>query len=108
MTIDWVPAQLPLDTEGRRIVDTALGILIGLRRCSSDAAFQELHDAAQRHKSRRSLWLGRSSISPVVAHDHSDIQRRSTRRAPRMGAVARAIRRADRLTASQKCRLDLK
>jgi hypothetical protein len=50
MTIDWVPAQLPLDTEGRRIVDTALGILIGLRRCSSDAAFQELHDAAQRHR----------------------------------------------------------
>ena len=50
MTIDWVPAQLPLDTEGRRIVDTALGILIGLRRCSSDAAFQELHGAAQRHR----------------------------------------------------------
>ncbi|HTH92398.1 ANTAR domain-containing protein, partial [Mycobacterium sp.] len=50
MTIDWVPAQLPLDTEGRRIVDTALGILIGVRRCSSDAAFQELHGAAQRHR----------------------------------------------------------
>jgi hypothetical protein len=35
--------------EGRRIFDTALGILIGFRRCSCDAAFQELLDAAQRH-----------------------------------------------------------
>ena len=49
MTTDWVPAQLSLDTEGRRIFDTALGILIGLRRCSSDAAFHELLGAAQRH-----------------------------------------------------------
>ena len=36
--MDWVPAQLSLDMEGRRIFDTALGILIGLRRCSSDAS----------------------------------------------------------------------
>jgi len=49
MTTDWVPAQLSLDMEGRRIFDTALGILIGLRRCSSDAAFHELLGAAQRH-----------------------------------------------------------
>jgi hypothetical protein len=49
MTTDWVPAQLPLDMEGRRIFDTALGILIGLRRCSSDAAFHELLGAAQCH-----------------------------------------------------------
>jgi hypothetical protein len=49
MTPDWVPAQLPLDMEGHRIFHTALGILIGLRRCSSDAAFQELLGAAQRH-----------------------------------------------------------
>ena len=49
MTPDWVPAQLPLDMEGRRIFHTALGMLIGFRRCSSDAAFQELLGAAQRH-----------------------------------------------------------
>jgi hypothetical protein len=49
MTTEWAPAQLSFDMEGRRIFDTALGILIGLRRCSSDAAFQELLDAAQRH-----------------------------------------------------------
>ena len=49
MTTDWAPAQLSLDMEGRRIFDTALGILIGLRRCSSDAAFHELFGAAQRH-----------------------------------------------------------
>ena len=49
MTTDWAPTHLPLDTEGRRIFDTALGILIGFRRCSADAAFQELLGAAQRH-----------------------------------------------------------
>jgi hypothetical protein len=49
MTTDWVPAQISLDMEGRRIFDTALGILIGLRRCSSDAAFHELLGVAQRH-----------------------------------------------------------
>ena len=49
MTTDWAPARLPLDMESRRIFDTALGILIGLRRCSSDAAFHELLGAAQRH-----------------------------------------------------------
>src|SRR6476660_2942606 len=49
MTTAWVAAQLPLDMEGRRIFDTALGMLIGFRRCSSDAAFHELLEAAQRH-----------------------------------------------------------
>jgi hypothetical protein len=33
-----------------RILDTARGILIGLRRCPSETAFDELHSAAQRHK----------------------------------------------------------
>jgi hypothetical protein len=32
------------------ILDTARGILIGLRRCPSEAAFDELHSAAQRHR----------------------------------------------------------
>ena len=50
MTTDWAPAHFPLDMEGRRIFDTALGILIGVRRCSSDAAFHELLAAAQRHR----------------------------------------------------------
>jgi ANTAR domain len=36
--------------EGRRILDTAVGILVGLRRCGIDAAFQELITAAQRHE----------------------------------------------------------
>ena len=49
MTTDWVPTQLALDMEGRRILDTAVGILIGLHRCSADAAFHELLGAAQRH-----------------------------------------------------------
>lgn len=49
MTTDWVPAQIFFDMQGGRILDTALGILIGLRRCSSDAAFHELLGAAQRH-----------------------------------------------------------
>ncbi|OBA94423.1 hypothetical protein A5662_19420 [Mycobacteriaceae bacterium 1482268.1] len=42
MSADWVP--------GGRMLDTALGILIGLRRCRSDAAFHELLVAAQRHR----------------------------------------------------------
>ena len=49
MTTDWVPAQISIDMQGGRILDTAHGILIGLRRCSSDAAFDELLGAAQRH-----------------------------------------------------------
>jgi hypothetical protein len=33
-----------------RILDTARGILIGVRRCPSHVALDELHSAAQRHK----------------------------------------------------------
>lgn len=33
-----------------RVLDTAQGILIGLRRCSSERALHELLSAAQRHK----------------------------------------------------------
>ena len=50
MTADWVPSQISLDPQSGRILDTARGILIGLRRCHSEAAFQELLVAAQRHK----------------------------------------------------------
>lgn len=38
------------DAHGGRILDTAKGILIGLRRCPSEAAFDELLAAAQRHR----------------------------------------------------------
>ena len=50
MTTDWVPSQIALDPHSGRILDTALGILIGLRRCRSEAAFEELLVAAQRHR----------------------------------------------------------
>ncbi|MGB6206718.1 ANTAR domain-containing protein [Mycobacterium sp.] len=38
------------EVHGSRILDTAKGIIIGLRRCSSETAFHELLDAAQRHQ----------------------------------------------------------
>jgi ANTAR domain-containing protein len=38
------------EAHGSRILDTAKGIIIGLRRCSSETAFHELLDAAQRHR----------------------------------------------------------
>ena len=50
MTADWVVSQISLDPVSGRILDTAQGILIGLRRCRSEAAFQELLVAAQRHR----------------------------------------------------------
>ena len=49
MTADWTPAQIPSDSNSSRMLNTAQGILIGVRRCSSDAAFHELLGAAQRH-----------------------------------------------------------
>lgn len=50
MTTNWVPAQTSCGPHSGRILDTARGILIGLRRCPSDAALDELHSAALRHK----------------------------------------------------------
>jgi hypothetical protein len=41
---------MTVDAHGGRILDTAKGILIGLRRCHSETAFHELLSAAQRHK----------------------------------------------------------
>ena len=46
MTASWAPTQIA----GDRLLDTARGILIGLRRCRSGSAFDELHGAAQRHR----------------------------------------------------------
>lgn len=50
MTTSWAPAQISCDPNSGRILDTARGILIGLRRCRSGKAFDELHGAAQRHR----------------------------------------------------------
>lgn len=50
MMANWVPAQTTCGPNSGRILDTARGILIGLRRCRSDAAFDELHSAAIRHR----------------------------------------------------------
>ena len=50
MTTTWVPAQTSCGPNSGRILDTARGILIGLRRCPSEAALDELHNAALRHK----------------------------------------------------------
>lgn len=50
MMADWVPAHVSFDQHGRRILDTARGILIGLRRCTSESAFHELLSAAERHQ----------------------------------------------------------
>jgi hypothetical protein len=36
--------------EATRVLDTDEGVLIGLRRCRSEAAFDELISAAQRHE----------------------------------------------------------
>jgi hypothetical protein len=50
MMANWVPAQTTCGPNSGRILDTARGILIGLRRCRSDAALDELHTAALRHR----------------------------------------------------------
>ena len=50
MSADWVPGQTSYEVHGGRILDKASGILIGLRRCPSEAAFTELLGAAERHR----------------------------------------------------------
>lgn len=47
---NWVPAQTSGGPSSGRILDTARGIIIGLRRCRSETAFDELHSAAVRHR----------------------------------------------------------
>lgn len=42
--------SMTADVHGSGILDTAKGILIGLRRCRSEVAFHELLNAAQRHR----------------------------------------------------------
>ncbi|OSC39663.1 ANTAR domain-containing protein [Mycobacterium decipiens] len=50
MTATWGPAQISSGSTSGRILDTARGILIALRRCPSETAFDELHSVAQRHR----------------------------------------------------------
>jgi hypothetical protein len=50
MMANWAPAQTTCGPHSGRILDTARGILIGLRRCPSDTALDELQSAAIRHK----------------------------------------------------------
>lgn len=50
MMADWDPGQLSFDMASSRILDRAEGILIGLRRCPSEAAFRELLSVAERHQ----------------------------------------------------------
>jgi hypothetical protein len=49
MMASWVSAQMSCGPDSGRILDTARGILIGVRRCRSENAFDELHSAARRH-----------------------------------------------------------
>ncbi|MEE6176880.1 ANTAR domain-containing protein [Mycobacterium sp. 050134] len=51
--IEGLTSRAPLrrePRETRRVLDTAVGILVGWRRCSTDAAFQELIAASERHR----------------------------------------------------------
>ena len=41
---------MTMDMHGGRILETAKGILIGVRRCPSETAFHELLSAARRHR----------------------------------------------------------
>jgi hypothetical protein len=50
MMTDWVSTQTSFDPHARSLLGRAEGILIGLRRCPSEDALDELLDAAQRHR----------------------------------------------------------
>lgn len=49
MIKEWVSSGPVRTRLGRRVLDTAEGILIGLRRCDTDAALQELVTASRKH-----------------------------------------------------------
>lgn len=50
MTAHCAPTHLSWGPDSGRILDTARGILMGARRCRSEAAFDELHTTARRHR----------------------------------------------------------
>ena len=82
MTADWVPSQISLDPHSGRILDTARGLLLGLRRCRSEAAFQELLVAAQRHQV--------PGLGHGVGACPSDLRRRQITRNLQRRAIGRA------------------
>jgi hypothetical protein len=49
MMEEWAAANEMRCLQGRRVLDTAEGVLIGLRGCDPSAAFKELLGAAQTH-----------------------------------------------------------
>ncbi len=50
MTANRGPAAISSGSNSGRVLDTARGILIALRRCPAETAFDELHNAAQRRR----------------------------------------------------------
>ena len=54
--------------QGRRALDMAEGILIGLRRCAPEAAFDELAEAARRH--RIPIFRMASALIDLATGDH--------------------------------------
>ncbi|WP_231639635.1 ANTAR domain-containing protein [Mycobacterium sp. Marseille-P9652] len=51
--IETIATQQPPNASRRqasRVLDTAVGILVGWRRCSTDAAFRELIGVSERHE----------------------------------------------------------
>ena len=89
MTSIWAPTHFSWEPDSGRILDTARGILIGLRRCPSEAAFDELHSAAQRIGFRCSRWPGRWYTWPVNA---TQLCRRTVRGSSRVGGAFRGAR----------------
>src|SRR5689334_21000565 len=49
MMEEWAAATQMRSLQGRRVLDTAEGVLIGLRGCDANAAFDELVRAARNH-----------------------------------------------------------
>ena len=93
MTADCVPPQISLDPQGGRILDTAQGILIGLRRCHSEAAFQELLATAQRHRVP-AFAMAWALVHLACGGDKSPetLQSRAIGCASRMGPLAHRVR----------------
>ncbi|OBK22728.1 hypothetical protein A5634_07080 [Mycobacterium asiaticum] len=67
----------PGRAEATRFIDTAVGILVGWRRCSTQTAFRELLAASERHRVPLFAMAG-ALVS--LASEHAD--------APAVGAAA--------------------
>lgn len=83
---NWVPTQTSGGPNSSRILDTARGIIIGLRRCRSETALDELHNAAVRHR------VPVFAMAWALVHlagdgENIQLQRGAVGRAARMGAI---------------------